>query len=100
MYIDDLIITNNNSAALHKFKGHLITCFHMKDLGPLKYVLGIELAQNSQGIHLCQHKYALDILVDASLIGTKAQHFSMEPNHKLGKSNGPLLILIVALSAT
>lgn len=69
-YVYDLIITGNNFAALHKFKSHLNTCFYMKDLGPLKYFLGIEVARNSQGMYLCQLKYPLDILTDASLLGT------------------------------
>lgn len=63
----------------------------MKDHGPLKYFLGIEVAQNSQGIYLCQHKYALDILTVVGFLGTKPFQFPMELNHKLGKATGPLL---------
>lgn len=42
VYVDDLIISGNNSAAFRVFKHYLSTCFHMKDLGVLKYFLGIE----------------------------------------------------------
>ena len=41
---------------------YLCSCFHMKDLGVLKYFLGIKVARNSEGIYLCQRKYALDII--------------------------------------
>lgn len=60
-YMRMLIVTGNDLAALKKFKMHLSTCFHMKNLGPLKYFLGIEAIRNYQGIYLCQRKYALDI---------------------------------------
>ncbi|RVX12017.1 Retrovirus-related Pol polyprotein from transposon RE2 [Vitis vinifera] len=39
-----------------------LACFATKDLGKLKYFLGIEIAQSSSGVVLSQRKYALDIL--------------------------------------
>lgn len=62
VYVDDLIIIGSQPQAIQSFKNHLHTCFLIKDLGPLKYFLGIELARNSQGIYLCQRKYVLYIL--------------------------------------
>ena len=47
----------------------------MKDLGPLKYFLGIEVARNASGRFLCQRKYTLDIISEAGLWG-KAEWFS------------------------
>ena len=37
VYVDDLSISGNNSVAIHIFKQYVSTCFHMKDLGSLKY---------------------------------------------------------------
>jgi hypothetical protein len=65
VYVDDLIISGNNNKAIESFKSYLSTCFHMKDLGSLKYFLGIEVARNSIGIFLCQRKYTLDIITEA-----------------------------------
>ena len=48
-YVDDLIISGNDSAALSLFKAYLSNCFKMKDLGSLKYFLGIEVARSSSG---------------------------------------------------
>lgn len=52
--VDDLIIFGNDHGAIQKFKGYLSDCFHMKDLGVLKYFLGVEVARNPEGIFLCQ----------------------------------------------
>lgn len=41
VYVDDLIICGNNSSAIQRFKEYLSKCFHMKDLGHLKYFLGV-----------------------------------------------------------
>jgi len=52
VYVDDLIIAGNTSSIIKRFKLYLSTCFHMKDLGVLKYFLGIEVARNPTGIFL------------------------------------------------
>lgn len=49
---DDLLIGGNDPAAISRFKGYLSECFKMKDLGPLKYFLGIEVARSPEGIYL------------------------------------------------
>lgn len=66
-------------------------CFHMKDLGSLKYFLGVEVAQSNEGIYLCQRKYVLDILSDSNFLGAKPLSFPMEQNHNLGKVKGSLV---------
>ncbi|CAA7037673.1 unnamed protein product [Microthlaspi erraticum] len=53
VYVDDFIIGGNDPAEIVEFKAYLSTCFHMKDLGKLKYFLGIEVARNPECIFLC-----------------------------------------------
>nr|GEW44915.1 hypothetical protein [Tanacetum cinerariifolium] len=69
MYVDDLIISVNDSKAITQFKTYLSDCFHMKDLGTLKYFLGVEVARAQDEIFLCQGKYALNIICEAVLLG-------------------------------
>lgn len=91
MYVDDLIISGNNSTCIQHFKHYLSACFHMKDLGVLKYFLGVEVARNSEGIFLCQRKYALDIISETGLLGAKPTSFPLAPNHKLALDAGTLM---------
>ena len=49
VYVENLIISGNDSTTLCTFKSYLSDCFKMKDLGPLKYFLGIEVARSSVG---------------------------------------------------
>ncbi|KAL6329458.1 hypothetical protein AAG906_020911 [Vitis piasezkii] len=83
VYVDDLIISGNDGTVVQQFKDYLSRCFHMKDLGKLKYFLGIEVARNSDGIFLCQRKYTLDIIFEAGLLGAKLVGTPLEQNHKL-----------------
>ncbi|CAH9146720.1 unnamed protein product [Cuscuta epithymum] len=91
IYVDDLIIAGNDSSAIARFKSYLHNCFHMKDLGFLKYFLGIEVARSADGIFLCQRKYTLDIISETGLLGAKPTHFPIEQNHNLAISQSDFL---------
>ena len=66
--------------------------FKLKDLGPLKFVLGIELAHSSQGLVLCQKHYTLQLLEDTGFLASKPTSLPMDPKISLNATNGdPLL---------
>ena len=88
VYVDDIVIATNNSQACQKFKKYLNHCFNIKDLGPLKYFLGIEVARGPKGLFLCQRKYALEIVDKCGLLGAKPTECPMEQNHKLALAKG------------
>ena len=92
IYVDDLIITGSCDSTTQAFKDYLSECFHMKDLVPLKYFLGIEVARNKKGIYFCQRKYVLDILNEAGLLGAKPTSFPLEHHHHLSTSESPRLV--------
>lgn len=91
IYVDDLAISGNTPEAIQQFKDYLSLCFRMKDLGQLKYFLGIEVARSSAGIYLCQRKYILDIIADTGLLAARPVAFPLEQNHKLALSISPVL---------
>ena len=59
VYVDDTIIIGSNQSIIDSFNQFLHSKFKLKDLGPLKYFFGIELAHSSQGIVLSQRNYTL-----------------------------------------
>ena len=48
VYVDDIVITGSDG--IQKLKQHLFSHFQTKDLGKLKYFLGIEVAQSNSGV--------------------------------------------------
>ncbi|CAL2271851.1 unnamed protein product [Prunus armeniaca] len=64
---------------------YLATEFEMKDLGGLKYFLGIEVARSQQGIFLSQRKYVLDLLTDTGMLDCKPADTPIVQNHHLGE---------------
>ncbi|KAI3507425.1 hypothetical protein L1887_22411 [Cichorium endivia] len=85
IYVDDVVITGNHEDMIKRTKDHLNVNFSIKDLGPLKYFLGIEVARTEDGMVLSQHKYSMDILSDCGQLGCRPSAFPMEQNLKLGQ---------------
>lgn len=71
-YVDDMIISWNDSTAVASLKNCLSLCSHLKDLGVLKYFHGIKVARNQEGIFLCQRKHTLYIISEFGLLGKPA----------------------------
>lgn len=92
VYVDDILVTGNDMSSILALKVFLNKRFHIKDLGPLKYFLGIEVARSSHGIFLSQRKYALDILKTSGHLGTCPVSFPMEQHHRLSNDQGELLV--------
>ncbi|KAJ9548762.1 hypothetical protein OSB04_021305 [Centaurea solstitialis] len=91
VYVDDIVITGSDKTGTIKLKDFLASRFQTKDLGPLKYFLGIEVSRTRKGICLSQRKYCLDVLNDSGMIETKPCEAPMIPNIKLNIEDGDLL---------
>ncbi|XP_019227459.1 PREDICTED: uncharacterized protein LOC109235998 [Nicotiana attenuata] len=57
--------------------------FKMKDLGELKFFLGIEFSRSKEGILMCQRKYALKVVSELGLAGGKQAPTPLEFSQKL-----------------
>ncbi|GAU31820.1 hypothetical protein TSUD_58210 [Trifolium subterraneum] len=83
VYVDDVIVAGNSMTDIQAIKNALHESFKIKDLGILKYFLGIEVAHSKEGISLCQRKYCLDLLDDSGMIESKPASTPSDPSTKL-----------------
>ncbi|KAK8949221.1 hypothetical protein KSP39_PZI006154 [Platanthera zijinensis] len=83
VYVNDILITGDDSKGIQAVKQHLSSVFQTKDLGHLRYFLGLEIARRPDGLVLPQRKYCLDLLHDAGYSGCKPTTTPMNANHKL-----------------
>nr|KYP49505.1 hypothetical protein KK1_028786 [Cajanus cajan] len=67
IYVDDMVIMGSDHTSIQHLKEQLKAPFHMKDLDPLLYFLGLEVSMDSKGIFLRQHKYVEDLISLAGL---------------------------------
>ncbi|RVW45770.1 Retrovirus-related Pol polyprotein from transposon RE1 [Vitis vinifera] len=81
VYVDDMVVTGNDPEERKALQNYLSREFEMKDLGPLKYFLGIEVSRSSEGIFLSQRKYALDLLQETGMSGCQPVNTPIEEAH-------------------
>ncbi|KAJ0762639.1 putative RNA-directed DNA polymerase [Helianthus annuus] len=83
VYVDDIIVTGNDANEINNVKELLKSKFMIKDLGLLKYFIGIEVIRSQFGICLSQRKYCMELLTEFGLSGCKpvntpiGQHFAV-----------------------
>jgi hypothetical protein len=90
-YVDDVLITGDNSEHISHVKQHLSKEFQMSDLGPLSYFLGIEVHQTPKGFYLSRSKYIQDLLDRSGITDTRTVATPMDIHLKLR----PDLILLM-----
>ena len=59
--------------------------FEIKNLGNLKYFLGMEVARSKEGIFVSHRKYTLDLLTETGMLECHHVDTPIEFNCKLGK---------------
>ena len=88
IYVDDMVITGNNEEEISDLKRKLFMEFEMKDLGNLKYFLGIEVFRSRKGIFINQKKYILDLLAEVGMPECKPAETPIVTNHRLQTTPG------------
>ncbi|PRQ39442.1 putative RNA-directed DNA polymerase [Rosa chinensis] len=85
IYVDNMVVTGDDIEEIQRLQGQLSSEFEMKDLGNLKYFLGIEVARGKDCIVLSQRKYVLDLLAETSMLDCKPVDTPIEQNHPLAE---------------
>ena len=91
VYVDDIIITGTDTALIFQLQERLQSSFHMKDLGPLQYFLGLEVHSTTTGIFLHQHKYIQELIALAGLQEGRSVDTPLEVNVKYHCDEGDFL---------
>jgi hypothetical protein len=87
VYADDIILAGSSLNEFAIIKSILDTQFKIKDLGVLKYFLGLEVAHSKEGIYISQRKYCLDLLESSGLFGSKPATTPLDTSTKLYQDN-------------
>lgn len=82
------MITGIDSLFISYVKSVLDKAFTIKDLGLVKYYLGLEIVRTSDGIYLHQHKFIHDMLVEAGLQDSKPLSLPVDTTVKLSLNEG------------
>ena len=80
VWVDDLILAASSDVLLSCIKNSLNTRFDMKDLGPLKYFLGIEFSQKDDTVVMSQVQYLTDILHRYNMSSIRVRRTPCEQN--------------------
>lgn len=88
VYVDDVILACDDLKEISKVKLHLHNKFTIKDLGKLRYMLGLEVAQSEKVIVLTHRKYALDLLQETRYLGSKPATTPMDRKLRLTIATG------------
>ena len=88
IYVGDILIASNDADAVNVFQQFLDSKFKVKDLGTLKYFLGLEVARTANGISLCQRKYTLKLLSDVGMLACKPTNIPMDQSAKFSSLVG------------
>ncbi|XP_039146894.1 uncharacterized mitochondrial protein AtMg00810-like [Dioscorea cayenensis subsp. rotundata] len=83
-----MVITGDDVDTVLSLKQRLHTEFQMKDLGPLRYFLGLEVAYSRRGYLVSQQKYLSDIFRRADITDLRTASTPIELHHRLSSSDG------------
>jgi hypothetical protein len=81
VYVDDLVIACINERAVEELKRKLAKKFKVNDLGPLKYIVGIEIYRDRANkiLTIRQRQYVRDILKRFKMTDCKPTNTPLPP---------------------
>ncbi len=86
----NLVLITENAETMYKLKQNLAAGFKMSDMGPLNYILGISVEQDSEtvGLWLSQEAYVAKLLEGYRQEGAELVSTPADVNVKLVKDDG------------
>ncbi|XP_066334597.1 uncharacterized mitochondrial protein AtMg00810-like [Miscanthus floridulus] len=90
VYVNDIILTASTTQLLQRVIQELCREFAIKDLGQLKFFLGVQVRRNTSGFFLTQAQYTEDILDRAGMANCKTAPTAVDSKQKLSSDDGEL----------
>ena len=89
IYVDDITIVSRSEAAIQRVIQDLEKRFKLRNLGPTRFLLGIEIIRDraNRTLQLWQRQYIVDIL----------EHFGMADSNPVSTPMDPGLTLTAAM---
>ena len=91
IYVDDIIVTGNDKQVIDQVLHTFADRFSIKDPVDLHYFLGVEATRTTEGLHLCQRKYIIDLLIKTKMHDAKPVTTPLPTSPKLTLHGGTLL---------
>nr|XP_018625544.1 uncharacterized mitochondrial protein AtMg00810-like [Nicotiana tomentosiformis] len=91
VYIDDIILTGNDANEISALKQFLHAQFKIKDLGQLRYFLGIEISYFPSGLLLNRKKFVSDLFSEYKYEDVSPVACPLELYEKLSADSGEVL---------
>ncbi|RVW76635.1 Retrovirus-related Pol polyprotein from transposon RE1 [Vitis vinifera] len=88
VYVDDILVTSSDTAAITSLIAQLSSEFSLKDLGEVHYFLGIQVSHTNNGLHLSQTKYIRDLLQKTKMVHCKLARIPLPTGLKLRAEDG------------
>ena len=89
--MDDVVITGDSLELIQQVKHQLDNKFTIKDLGFLKYFLGLEVAISSASTFISQCKFITDLVSEIGLDAAKPSSFPLPKGLHLHLDEGVIL---------
>ncbi|CAD6334492.1 unnamed protein product [Miscanthus lutarioriparius] len=98
VYVDDIIITGDDEMEIKCLKGNLSREFEVKDLGQLKYFLGIEIARNpkaeaeyrAMSLGLCEMLWVRNLLSELNVLRKDPLRIWCDNKSAISIANNPV----------
>lgn len=91
IYMENILISGNCLHSINDLKNTLSSRFHIKDMGPVSYFLGLKIDRSKDGFFVSQRKYVLDLLKDFGMINSTPLKLPMDMHMVLTPDKGDLL---------
>jgi hypothetical protein len=91
LYVDDMLIIGQDANMIGSLKNELFKSFDMKDLGPTRQILGMQILRDrkTKKLWLSQEKYVERVLERSNMKHAKPVSTSLGGHFKLSKKSCP-----------